>query len=147
MANTELMDTEDELKFYQEVHAILDEAKSKIYEAANNIMTYAYWNVGKRIIEQEQKGNRKAKYGSYLIKRLSQELSDEYGTGFSVANIRNCRQLYLTFPKESYGYSLIGKIHWSHLRTIMRLDDEEERNFYLKEVAMNTGLLRNWSAI
>ena len=135
MANTELMDTEDELKFYQEVHAILDEAKSKIYEAANNIMTYAYWNVGKRIIEQEQKGNRKAKYGSYLIKRLSQELSDEYGTGFSVANIRNCRQLYLTLPKESYGYSLIGKIHWSHLRTIMRLDDEEERNFYLKEVA------------
>ena len=135
MANTELMDTEDELKFYKDVHAILDEAKSKTYEAANNIMTYAYWNIGKRIIEQEQKGNRKAKYGSYLIKRLSQELSDEYGTGFSVANIRNCRQLYLTFPKESYGYSLIGKIHWSHLRTIMRLDDEEGRNFYLKEVA------------
>lgn len=135
MANTELMDTEDELKFYHDVHEILDEAKSKTYETANNIMTYAYWNVGKRIIEQEQKGNRKAKYGSYLIKRLSQELSDEYGTGFSVANIRNCRQLYLTFPKESYGYSLIGKIHWSHLRTIMRLDDEEERNFYLKEVA------------
>lgn len=134
MANTELMDTEDELKFYHDVHEILDEAKSKTYETANNIMTYAYWNVGKRIIEQEQKGNRKAKYGSYLIKRLSQELSDEYGTGFSVANIRNCRQLYLTFPKESYGYSLIGKICWSHLRTIMRLDDEEERNFYLNEV-------------
>ncbi len=135
MANTELMDTEDELKFYQDVHAILDEAKSKTYEAANNIMTYAYWSVGERIIEQEQKGSRKAKYGSYLIKRLSQELTDEYGTGFSVANIRNCRQLYLTFPKESYGYSLIGKIHWSHLRTIMRLDNEEERNFYLNEVA------------
>ena len=135
MANTELMDTEDELQFYQDIHAILDDAKSKTYETANNIMTYAYWNVGKRIIEQEQKGNRKAKYGSYLIKRLSQELSDEYGTGFSVANIRNCRQLYLTFPKESYGYSMIGKIHWSHLRTIMRLEDEEERNFYLNEVA------------
>lgn len=135
MMSTELMDTEDELKFYQDIHTILDEAKSKTYEAANNIMTYAYWNVGKRIVEQEQKGNRKAKYGSYLIKRLSQELSDEYGTGFSVANIRNCRQLYLTFPKESYGYSLIGKLHWSHLRTIMRLDGEEERNFYLKEVA------------
>ncbi len=135
MMDTELMDTEDELKFYQDVHEILDKAKSKTYEAANNIMTYAYWNVGKRIVEQEQKGNRKAKYGSYLIKRLSQELSEEYGTGFSVANIRNCRQLYLAFPKESYGYSLIGKIHWSHLRTIMRLNDEEERNFYLKEVA------------
>ena len=63
MANTELMDTEDELKFYQDVYAILDEAKSKTYEAANNIMTYAYWNVGKRIIEQEQKGNRKGENG------------------------------------------------------------------------------------
>ncbi len=135
MTNAELVETEEELHFYQDVHAILDEAKSKTYEAANNIMTYAYRNVGKRIIEQEQKGDRKAKYGSYLIKRLSQELSDEYGTGFSVANIRNCRQLYLTFPKESYGYSLIGKIRWSHLRTIMRLDNEEERNFYLNEAA------------
>ncbi len=53
MANTDLMDTEDELKFYQDIHAILDEAKSKTYEAANNIMTYAYWNVRKRIIEQD----------------------------------------------------------------------------------------------
>lgn len=50
------MDTEDELQFYQDVHVILDVAKSKLYEAANNIMTYAYWNVGERIIEQEQKG-------------------------------------------------------------------------------------------
>lgn len=135
MSGTELMDTEDELIFYRDVHAILDEAKSRAYETANHIMAYAYWNIGERIVEQEQKGNRKAKYGSYLIKRLSQELSDQYGTGFSVANIRNCRQLYLTFPKESYGYSLIGKIHWSHLRTIMRLDNEGERNFYLNEAA------------
>ena len=129
------MDTQEELQFYQDIHAVLDDAKSRTYEAANNIMTYAYWNVGRRIIEQEQKGARKAKYGAYLIKRLSQELSDEYGTGFSVANIRNCRQLYMTFPKESYGYSMIGKVCWSHLRSIMRLDDEEERNFYLNEVA------------
>lgn len=129
MADIELMDTEEELKFYKDIYDILDEAKNKSYAAVNNIMTYAYWSVGKRIIEQEQKGESKAKYGSYLVKRLSQELSGEYGTGFSAANIRNCRQLYLTFPLESYGYSMMGKIHWSHLRTIMRLDDEKERNF------------------
>ena len=135
MSDMKLMDTEDEVRFCKDVHKILDDAKNKTYAAANNIMTYAYWNVGKRIIEQEQKGESKARYGSYLVKRLSQELSEEYGIGFSVANIRNCRQLYLTFPKESYGYSLIGKIHWSHLRTIMRLDNEEVRYFYLNEVA------------
>lgn len=134
MADIKIVDTEDELQFYRDVHEILDTAKNKTYVAANNIMTYAYWNVGRRIIEQELKGKIKAKYGSYLIKRLSQKLSDEYGSGFSVANIKNCRQLYLAFPQDSYGYSMIGKIHWSHLRAIMRLASEEERNFYLNEV-------------
>lgn len=100
---------------------------------ANDIMTYAYWNVGKRIVEQELKGSAKAKYGSYIIKRLAQELSDQYGTGVSIANIKNCRQLYVTFPQDSFGYLMIGKVHWSHLRTIMRLEDAEERNFYLQE--------------
>ena len=128
MANTELMDTEDELKFYREVHTILDEAKSKTFEAANNIMTYAYWNVGKRIIEQEQKGNRKAKYGSYLIKRLSQELSNEYGTGFSVANIRNCRQLYLTFKK---GAPLGHQLTWTNLKYILPIKNESKKNYYI----------------
>lgn len=135
MTDIKIVDTEDELQFYRDVHEILDTAKNKTYVAANNIMTYAYWNVGRRIIEQELKGRTKAKYGSYLIKRLSQKLSDEYGSGFSVANIKNCRQLYLAFPQGSYGYSMIGKIHWSHLRAIMRLASEEERNFYLNEAA------------
>ena len=82
------------------------------------------------------RGSAKAKYGSYIIKRLAQELSDQYGTGFSIANIKNCRQLYVTFPQDSFGYSMIGKVHWSHLRTIMRLEDAKERDFYLS--AQNT---------
>ncbi len=113
----------------------MENARNTAYIMANNIMTYAYWDVGKRIVEQELKGATKAKYGSYIIKRLAQELSDKYGSGFSVANIKNCRQLYMTFSRESYGYFMIGKVHWSHLRTIMRLEDEEERNFYLSETA------------
>lgn len=133
MAEFELIDGEEERQFYKDIHDILENAKNTAYLMANDIMTYAYWNVGKRIVEQELKGAAKAKYGSYIIKRLAQELSDEYGSGFSIANIKNCRQLYMTFPQESYGYSMIGKVHWSHLRTIMRLGDEEERNFYLKE--------------
>lgn len=135
MTKFELIDGEEECQFYKDVHDILENARNTAYIMANNIMTYAYWDVGKRIVEQELKGATKAKYGSYIIKRLAQELSDKYGSGFSVANIKNCRQLYMTFPQESYGYSMIGKVHWSHLRTIMRLEDEEERNFYLSETA------------
>lgn len=133
MSKMDLIDNEEERQFYRDIHKILEHAKNTAYATVNDIMTYAYWDIGERIVEQEQKGVSKAKYGSYLIKRLAQELSGEYGSGFSVATIRNCRQLYLTFPKESYGYSMLGKVHWSHLRTIMRLDDEEERIFYLNE--------------
>lgn len=135
MSKLDLIDSEEERQFYRDIHEILEHAKNTAYAAVNDIMTYAYWDIGERIVEQEQKGASKAKYGSYLIKRLAQELSGEYGSGFSVATIRNCRQLYLTFSKESYGYSMLGKVHWSHLRTIMRLDDEDERNFYLNETA------------
>ena len=135
MTKFELIDGDEERQFYKDVRDILENARSNAYVVANDIMTYAYWNVGKRIVEQELKGSAKAKYGSYIIKRLAQELLDQYGTGFSIANIKNCRQLYVTFPQDSFGYSMIGKVHWSHLRTIMRLEDAEERNFYLQETA------------
>ncbi|MDO4344537.1 MAG: PDDEXK nuclease domain-containing protein [Eubacteriales bacterium] len=130
----------EEQQFFEDVRLILQQAREQAYSSASAIMTYAYWNVGRRIVEQEQLGEKKAKYGSYLIKNLSVKLSDEFGTGFSVANLRNCRQLYLTFPKDSYGFSMAGKVSWSHLRNIMRISDEEERNFYLNEVANE-----NWS--
>uniref|UniRef100_N2ADI5 DUF1016 domain-containing protein n=1 Tax=Eubacterium plexicaudatum ASF492 TaxID=1235802 RepID=N2ADI5_9FIRM len=129
-----------EQQFYEDVRLILQRAREEAYNSVNGIMTYAYWNVGRRIVEQEQYGETKARYGSYLIKNLSEQLSDEFGTGFSVANLRNCRQFYLVFPEDSYGFSMAGKIPWSHLRSIMRISDEEERNFYLKKA-----LTENWS--
>lgn len=136
--NTNFLITEE--RFYQDIRKILKQAREQAYGNASAIMTYAYWNVGKRIVEQEQQGETKSKYGSYLLKNLSKELLDEFGTGFSVANLRNCRQFYLVFPQDSYGFKLSGKVPWSHLRTIMRLSDETERNFYLDEV-----INENWS--
>lgn len=132
--------TIEEKQFYEDVRKILLEARERAYSNVSAIMTQAYWNIGKRIIEQEQNGESRAKYGSYLIKNLSKELSDEFGTGFSVANLRNCRQAYLVFPQGSYGFSMLAKIPWSHLRTIMRVIDEDERNFYINEVVNE-----NWS--
>lgn len=130
----------DEQQFYEEVRLILRQAREQAYNSANGIMTYAYWNIRRRIVEQEQYGQKKAQYGSYLIRKLSIQLSDEFGTGFSVANLKNCRRFYLTFPEKSYGFSIAGKISWSHLRSIMRISEEEERNFYINEV-----LTENWS--
>lgn len=134
------VDAIEEQQLYEDIRMILQQAREQTYSNASEIMTYAYWNVGRRIVEQEQAGEKKARYGSNLIKNLSIKLSDEFGTGFSVANLRNCRQFYLTFPKDSYGFSMAGKVTWSHLRDIMRISNEEERNFYLNEVANE-----NWS--
>lgn len=130
----------DEKRFYEDVRCILIKAREQAYKSASYIMTQAYWNVGKKIVEQEQLGNTKAQYGSYLIKDLSRKLSDEFGTGFSIANLKNCRKFYLTFPQDSYGFSMVDKVPWSHLRDIMRISDEAERNFYMNEVANE-----NWS--
>ncbi|MGM9947738.1 PDDEXK nuclease domain-containing protein [Floccifex sp.] len=129
-----------EKQFYEDVREILLQARELAYKNASSIMTQAYWHVGERIVEQELLGKERSKYGSYLIKNLSKELSDEFGTGFSVANLKNCRQFYLTFPQDSYGYRMMKKVPWSHLRNIMRISDEDERNFYLDEVANE-----NWS--
>ncbi len=130
----------EEKQLYEDVRKILYQAREQTYKNANGIMTYAYWNVGRRIVEQEQYGEKKAQYGSCLIKNLSKKLSDEFGTGFSVANLKNCRRFYLTFPENSYGFSMAGKVPWSHLRNIMRISDEDERIFYLNEVVNE-----NWS--
>lgn len=148
-SNTEIIKKEEfpiipveEKKFYEDVRGILLQARELAYKNASSIMTQAYWNVGKRIVEQELLGKERAKYGSYLIKNLSKELSDEFGTGFSVASLKNCRQFYLAFPQDSYGYVMMKKVPWSHLRNIMRIPDEEERNFYLDEVVNENWTVR-----
>lgn len=87
MSKMDLIDNEEERQFYKDMHEILEHAQNIAYAAVNDIMSYAYWNIRERIVEQEQKGVSKAKYGSYLIKRLAQELSGEFASGFSVATI------------------------------------------------------------
>lgn len=74
----------DEEQLYQDVRSILIDARDRAYNNANKIMAYAYWKIGQRIVEQEQDGKERANYGSYVIKRLSQHLGDEFGSGFSV---------------------------------------------------------------
>ncbi len=70
-------------EFYEDIIKILTQARNKVYAAVNVAMVEAYWNVGRRIVEEEQKGRKRAEYGSYLIENLSERLTKEFGTGFS----------------------------------------------------------------
>jgi len=82
---------------YSDIREILLSARNKAYAAVNTAMADAYWHIGKRIVEEEQNGEHRAEYGQALIKNLSIELNTEFGKGFSVANLKNFRQFYLTF--------------------------------------------------
>lgn len=121
------------MKYIQDIRDILTIAREKSFQAVNVAMVEAYWNIGKRIVIEEQDGNERANYGESLLKELSKSLSNEFGKGFSAPNLRNFRQFYLTYPDESICYTLCSKLTWSHNRLIMRINNEEARNYYLTE--------------
>jgi uncharacterized protein DUF1016 len=89
------------LHLYEDISKILLEARKKVYTSINSEMVIAYWRIGKRIIEEEQLGGKRAEYGTFLISQISERLSKEFGKGFSVANVKNFRQFYLIFPENA----------------------------------------------
>ena len=119
--------------FIEDVRAILRQARRGAYAAANHIMVQAYWNIGRRIVREEQGGKHRADYGQFLIRNLARQLGDEFGGGVSVANLWNFRLFYLTFPAEAKLYPLGRVLSWSHWRALMRLKNPDERNYYIQE--------------
>jgi predicted nuclease of restriction endonuclease-like (RecB) superfamily len=119
--------------YVKDIKNILKEAQRQSYRAVNSVMVQSYWLIGYRIVEQEQNGEKRAGYGEKLIENLSRELSKESGLGMSEAQLKNCRQFYLTFSNPQICYTLCSELSWSHLRLIMRLDSKEKREYYINE--------------
>lgn len=121
-------------KFLSDVAALLNAARNTAYRAVNSIMVETYWNIGRRIVEQEQHGKGRADYGDALITNLSIYLTDMFGRGFSEANLWNIRQFYLIFPDfAQFSTQCGGNLSWTNIRTIMRLESRKEREYYLRE--------------
>lgn len=125
-----------DLTFYSQIKEILSSARAKVYSAANFAMVEAYWEIGKSIVKK-QGGNATAEYGTKLIEELSKQMTADFGKGFTVANLKNMRQFYLTFPNR---YALRSQLSWTHYRMIMRVEDAVAREFYVDECAK-----ANWS--
>ena len=96
--------------FFTEVKNIIQKARETAYKQINFIMVEAYWNIGKKIVEEEQKGKSRAEYGEALIKELSKKLTKEFGKGFNQTNLKMMRQFYLSFPKS---HTLCDRLSWS----------------------------------
>lgn len=116
-------------KFYDEIKNILHTARNKVYQTANFAMVEAYWNIGKSII-REQGGDEKAAYGTGLLKELSEQMTWDFGKGFTVTNLKYMRQFYLTFPN---GHALRGELSWTHYRLLMKVENDNAREFYMQE--------------
>lgn len=119
--------------YIKDIKCILQQARKQSYKTVNTIMIQSYWLIGWRIVEQEQKGEQRAGYGEKIIENLSKELNAELGSGMSVSHLWNCRQFYSVFPDLQILHTLCRELSWSHLRLIMRLNSEAERNYYITE--------------
>ena len=111
--------------FIQEIKRIVTQARQKAYTAINSAMVEAYWQMGKRIVEQEQQGKDRADYGSQLLKSLSKELTAEFGKGFSVGSLYYYRQFYQSFPEIFAPPWRI--LTWSHYKRLLQVTNAEAR--------------------
>lgn len=115
---------------YSNVKQIIEEARNKVYRAANFAMVQAYWHIGKLIVEEEQKGKQRAEYGEQLIEELAGRLASEYGKGFDRTNVWNMRKFYSIFPILD---AVRQELSWTHYRLLMRVEREDTRTFYMQE--------------
>jgi len=130
------------MNYIFEIKSILANARQKAYAAINSAMVEAYWEIGKRIVEEEQGGENRAAYGKEIIKNLSLELTKEFGKGFSTRTLWEIRQFYATFPEEEIVRTLSAQLSWSHFQRVLKVSDENARMYYLQEAAQNSWSVR-----
>jgi len=142
---------------YSDIRAVLEAARSSAFRAVNTAMVQAYWQIGGLIVEHEQGGRKRAAYGEAVLGDLSQRLTDDYGRGFDVTNLRRMRQFYRMFsirdavrlelgaPKrdavrlvsagEEDRHAATDALSWSHYRLLMQVEDPVARGWYMNEAA------------
>jgi len=147
----------------ERIAEILNQARTRVVREINRAQVLAYWEIGKEIVEFEQKGKARAGYGEKLLKKLSADLSAKFGRGFSAENLRLMRKFYLTYQKSKTlswksedeksktvsGKSEISKapsdifepmLSWSHYCELLKVEEPLARSFYEQEAIQN-----NWS--
>ena len=114
----------------KQISTLMTDAKRQATKAINDALVETYWNIGKYIVDFEQDGNFRAKYGEQLLVHLSKDLTVALGKGFSKSNLFYMRLFYMRFPIFQ---TLSGKLSWSHIIEIVSIDNKLERDFYLAE--------------
>ena len=120
--------------FIDDVKSIIDNARQKAVRSVDFCRVRMYWDIGKRIFEEEQEGKDRADYGSYLIKNLANKLIPEYGSGFSVRQLERSRQFYRLYPIAS---ALRTQLNWNQYKQLISISDPDKREYYELESVNN----------
>lgn len=129
-----MKEIQDINSLYQEVREIITSARQNAVRSVDFCRVQMYWQIGRRILEEEQKGKERADYGSYLLKNLAKKLEPEYGSGFSVRQLEMCRQFYRIYPIANTLYS---QLNWSQYKLLISIPDEYKREYYQLEAVNN----------
>ncbi|MCQ2227552.1 MAG: PDDEXK nuclease domain-containing protein [Bacteroidales bacterium] len=128
---------------------LITEARKSVVATVNVTMVYTYYEIGRVLVEDEQNGNRRAEYGKKVLKTVSDSLAKKFGKGFSVDNLQNMRNFFLSYSKYETPSRILTDtkcstpnftLSWSHYLKLMRISNPEERRFYEIEATNN-----NWS--
>jgi len=121
-------------EFISDIRGIIETAKINAVRSVDFQRVIMYWRMGERIVVEEQQGKVRAEYGSYLLQNLAKQLEPEYGSGFSVRTLEQCRQLYRTFPIAN---ALRSQFNWYQYRLLIQIDNPDKREYYEQEALHN----------
>lgn len=122
----------------QQIQSIISTTKERAIRSVDTERVLMYWQIGKVIFEEEQQGKDRADYGKYLIKSISETFQPQFGSGFSIRQLEMNRQFYKIFPNTN---ALSSQFSWTHYRTLIRIENQDKREFYIAETDKN-----NWTA-
>lgn len=119
---------------HQEIRQIINNARSNAVRSVDFCRVQMYWNIGRRIVEEEQQGKERADYGKYLLKNLAKALEPEYGSGFSYRQLNFCRQFYRAYPIMN---AVRSQLNWTQYRLLIQIADSDKREYYELEATNN----------
>jgi len=124
-------------ELYSQIASLITNAHQNIKRVVNRSIVDTYWNIGKLIVEEEQKGEQRAEYGKGILKELGNRLTVEFGKGFNERNLRYMRQFFIVFSKWN---AVRSELSWSHYRLLLKVENEQARLWYMTEAVKE-----NWS--
>ena len=121
-------------KLLVDARKIIDTARANAVRSVDFNRVMMYWNLGKRIFEEEQQGKERAEYGAYIIKGLAARLEIEYGSGFGVRQLDQSRKFYRLYP---IAHTLCAQLNWSQYKLLISIDEADKREYYQLEAVSN----------